>query len=40
MLPGITSDLQARRIALIHKRLANAQSSDRLSNGEQGIDGA
>ncbi|THH00972.1 hypothetical protein EW026_g1635 [Hermanssonia centrifuga] len=32
MLPGITSDLQTRRIALIHKRLATAQSSDRLSH--------
>ncbi|KAI0090130.1 cytochrome P450 [Irpex rosettiformis] len=32
MLPGITSDLQARRIALIHKRLATVQNSDRLSN--------
>ncbi|KAJ3540854.1 hypothetical protein NM688_g6168 [Phlebia brevispora] len=31
MLPGITSDLQARRIALIHKRLAAAQNSDRLT---------
>lgn len=34
MLPGVTSDLQARRICLIHKRLAAAQNSDRLSNRE------
>lgn len=37
MLPGITSDLQARRIALIHKRLAAAQNSDSLSNCERFI---
>ncbi|EKM58052.1 uncharacterized protein PHACADRAFT_90797 [Phanerochaete carnosa HHB-10118-sp] len=30
MLPGVTSDLQARRISLIHRRLAAAQSSDHL----------
>ncbi|KAI0918650.1 hypothetical protein AcV5_002581 [Taiwanofungus camphoratus] len=31
MLPGITSDLDNRRISLIHKRLATIQSSGRLS---------
>ncbi|KAH8101141.1 cytochrome P450 [Cristinia sonorae] len=31
MLPGVTSDLQARRIATIHKRLSMAQTSEHLS---------
>ncbi|TCD63066.1 hypothetical protein EIP91_006022 [Steccherinum ochraceum] len=31
MLPGVTSDLQARRIATIHKRLGATQSSEHLS---------
>ncbi|KAK7678325.1 hypothetical protein QCA50_018673 [Cerrena zonata] len=31
MLPGVTSDLQARRISMIHKRLSTAQNSDHLS---------
>ncbi|GJE96552.1 cytochrome P450 [Phanerochaete sordida] len=30
MLPGVTSDLQARTISLIHRRLAAAQGSDHL----------
>ncbi|KIP12107.1 hypothetical protein PHLGIDRAFT_82290 [Phlebiopsis gigantea 11061_1 CR5-6] len=30
MLPGVTSNLQSRAIHVIHKRLANAQTSDRL----------
>lgn len=34
MLPGVTSDLQARRISLIHKRLSTAQNSDHLSRRE------
>ncbi|KAL7277339.1 hypothetical protein ACG7TL_009197 [Trametes sanguinea] len=31
MMPGVTSNLEARRIALIHKRLASAQTTDRLA---------
>ncbi|KAI0078353.1 cytochrome P450 [Panus rudis PR-1116 ss-1] len=31
MLPGVTSDLQSRRISLIHKRLSAAQNSEQLS---------
>ncbi|KAI0346145.1 cytochrome P450 [Trametopsis cervina] len=31
-LPGVTSDLQGRRISLIHKRLIGVQTSERLSN--------
>ncbi|OBZ67988.1 Lanosterol 14-alpha demethylase [Grifola frondosa] len=31
MMPGVTSNLQARQVALIHKRLVAAQSSERLS---------
>ncbi|KAL4254749.1 cytochrome P450 family protein [Abortiporus biennis] len=31
MLPGVTSDLQARRITLIHKRLSAIQNSEHLS---------
>ncbi|KAI0356111.1 cytochrome P450 [Trametes cingulata] len=31
MMPGVTSDLEARRVALIHKRLAGAQTTDRLA---------
>ena len=34
MMPGVTSDLEARRIALIHKRLAAAQTTDRLARRE------
>ncbi|KAI0819945.1 cytochrome P450 [Trametes gibbosa] len=32
MMPGVTSDLEARRIALIHKRLISAQTTDRLAS--------
>ncbi|KAH9855336.1 cytochrome P450 [Lenzites betulinus] len=32
MMPGVTSDLEARRIALIHKRLVSAQTTDRLAH--------
>ncbi|THH29172.1 hypothetical protein EUX98_g5017 [Antrodiella citrinella] len=31
MLPGVTSELQARRITTIHKRLSTAQSSEHLA---------
>ncbi|KAI0631078.1 cytochrome P450 [Trametes polyzona] len=31
MMPGVTSDLEARRIALIHKRLVSTQTTDRLA---------
>ncbi|KAI0366812.1 cytochrome P450 [Pilatotrama ljubarskyi] len=31
MMPGVTSDLESRRIALIHRRLASAQTTDRLA---------
>ena len=34
MVPGVTSNLEARRIALIHKRLAGSQTSDRLARSE------
>jgi hypothetical protein len=32
MVPGVTSDLQTKRIALIHKRLAAVQREESLSN--------
>lgn len=32
MMPGVTTDLQARTISIIHRRLTTLQSSDRLSN--------
>ncbi|KAI0642644.1 cytochrome P450 [Trametes meyenii] len=32
MMPGVTSNLEAQRIALIHKRLASAQTTDRLAH--------
>ena len=38
MLPGVTSNLNTRVITLIHKRLSNAQSSDRLENCESIVD--
>ncbi|KAH9941611.1 cytochrome P450 [Epithele typhae] len=31
MVPGVTSDLESRRISLIHRRLTASQSSDRLA---------
>ena len=34
MVRGVTSDLQTRRIQQIHKRLANVQRHDRLSERE------
>ena len=35
MLRGVTSDLQMRRISLIHKRLASVQRNAPLSSCEQ-----
>ncbi|KAI0760176.1 cytochrome P450 [Fomes fomentarius] len=32
MVPGVTSNLESRRIALIHKRLISSQTTQRLSN--------
>ncbi len=34
MVPGVTSNLESRRIALIHKRLISSQTTERLSNCE------
>lgn len=34
MLPGVTSDLQARRISIIHKRLATSQNEGHLCRRE------
>lgn len=34
MLPKVTSDLQARQIATIHKRLGAAQGSEQLMRRE------
>lgn len=34
MMPGVTSNLEARRIALIHKRLVSAQTTERLARRE------
>ncbi|OJT07489.1 Lanosterol 14-alpha demethylase [Trametes pubescens] len=31
MMPGVTSNLEARRIALIHKRLVSSQTTERLT---------
>lgn len=41
MLPGVTSDLQARRISIIHKRLATAQNNGHLCRrgcSKEGLD--
>ena len=35
MVPGVTSDLQMRRISLIHKRLAAIQKSAPLSQSKR-----
>lgn len=36
MVKGVTSDLQTRRIALIHKRLAAVQKNDHLRQRTRG----
>lgn len=40
MVRGVTSDLQTKRISLIHKRLAAVQKNEQLSMREWPLDSA